>query len=276
MTDSIAEMPSQPDEPADSSRPSASARLRAGLWRHGRAVAVGLVPGALLGLMVGPHGQWLCPGTASAPIVFFGGVSIIGLLLYAAFNRERSPGIGPVLVFVAALAIGVKGAPWIGAAISLDDGRIRIPAAGVSIVLPPGWEQRTPKHCDDMFVAAWFGNEEGPGVILSDAHEALDTVPSTLDELEVSALAARSAGSSFGGTRSAASEQVTLPLGTAVRVRYITWVVMFGQWSSIDYWFYSGDRVLVLTYFDGPSGTDERPPESPADLEALVQSIRLE
>jgi len=76
------------------------------------------------------------------------------------------------------------------------------------------------------------------------------------------------------GSGQAEAEQVELAIGSAVRVRYVTWAFLVGNYTSIDYWFYAGDRLLVLTYLEGPTGSF--PTESPADLSAMAQSIRLE
>jgi hypothetical protein len=72
----------------------------------------------------------------------------------------------------------------------------------------------------------------------------------------------------------AAAELVELPIGSAVRVRYLVPIFLAGNWAHVDYWFFARDRLLVLTYVDG---RDYFPPSAgmPTSLETMVQSIQL-
>jgi hypothetical protein len=59
-----------------------------------------------------------------------------------------------------------------------------------------------------------------------------------------------------------------------VRVRYLASAFLYGNSAMVDYWFYAGDRLLVLTYMSG-SYTDSFPTYGNADLETIAQSVRL-
>jgi hypothetical protein len=155
-----------------------------------------------------------------------------------------------------------------------DGGRTCIPQAGISLELAPGWQRMTPKSSENMFVAGLNGSESGPGVMLKDGQKLLDSEPADMDELETAALEARSGVNNLlAGSGQAEAEQIDLPIGPAVRVRYVTSAFLVGNYTSVDYWFYSGDRLLVLMYLAGPTGGF--PADSPSDLNAMAQSIRL-
>ena len=155
-----------------------------------------------------------------------------------------------------------------------DDGRICIPRAGISLELAPDWKQMKPKRDENMFMAGLHGSESGPGILLKDGRELLGAEPADLDALEVAARELRSGNNSLlVGTGQAEAERVELPIGSAVRVRYVTWAFLVGNYASVDYWFYAGDQLLVLVYLEGPTGSF--PGGSPADLSAMAESIRL-
>ncbi|HSO29711.1 MAG TPA: hypothetical protein VLS28_07390, partial [Candidatus Sulfomarinibacteraceae bacterium] len=68
----------------------------------------------------------------------------------------------------------------------------------------------------------------------------------------------------LSGTGAAASEQVDLPIGRAVRVRSTAWAFMYGSFVVTDYWFFVGDQLLVLTKVGAGSGS----------IDQIAQSIR--
>ncbi len=168
-------------------------------------------------------------------------------------------------LLVAVLIVGCGGPHPCG------DGRTCIPEAGISLTLAPGWEQMTPEDSDNMFVAALDASKSGPGVMLRDGREYLGGQPSSLDELEMAALQATNDNLFAPGE--AASEQLELSIGSAVRVRYVRQFLWMGPFASIDYWFFADGRLLMLTYMELATGGI--PTDSPAALDAMVQSIRL-
>ncbi len=129
----------------------------------------------------------------------------------------------------------------------------------------------SPKDDDNLFVAALNASEAGPGLMLKDGRKLLGWQPTGLDELETTALQANN--DNIFVTGDAEADRLELPIGSAVRVRYVRQFAWMGPFASIDYWFFADDRLLVLTYMELSAGGI--PADSPAALDAMVQSINL-
>jgi hypothetical protein len=151
------------------------------------------------------------------------------------------------------------------------DGRTCIPEAGVSLALAADWRTMSPKDGDNLLVAALDASEAGPGVMLKDGRELLGWLPTGLDELETAALQLNH--NNLFVTGDAEADRLELPIGSAVRVRYVRQFAWMGPFASIDYWFFAGGRLLVLTYMELSAGGT--PTDSPPALDAMVQSISL-
>lgn len=169
----------------------------------------------------------------------------------------------------AGLVVAVLGA--CGGPHPCGDGRTCIPEAGISLTLAAQWRQMSPKDDDNLFVAALNASEAGPGLMLKDGRKLLGWQPTGLDELETTALQANN--DNIFVTGDAEADRLELPIGSAVRVRYVRQFAWMGPFASIDYWFFADDRLLVLTYMELSAGGI--PADSPAALDAMVQSINL-
>lgn len=186
-------------------------------------------------------------------------------------RRRLGPGIAVCLV---ALALAGCGGPHACG----DDGRICVPEAGVSL-LAPGWQEHgVPASGSTLFEIA--PEETWPGGIkLSDGSEIFDPPPTDLAEVELAVRKSRDARppSAIFFVRQfleAETEGVELPIGPAVRVRYLKLFFGPGARPAIDYWFYVDDRLLVLTWV-GAAWTDQVPASSPPYFEEMAESIRL-
>jgi hypothetical protein len=160
------------------------------------------------------------------------------------------------------------------------DGRTCIPEAGISLVLPSTWRE-TDERYRYMFVAA-PGGKGRTGIGLTAGLDVLSPLPTELTSLEEAVRQLRTVPSVvFEGPDlegviegvEAEAERIELAIGEAVRVRYVAPEYWAGWHQHIDYWFYAGSRMLVLTYVDGPA--DHIPRDSPAVLDDIVQSISL-
>jgi hypothetical protein len=91
-------------------------------------------------------------------------------------------------------------------------------------------------------VAALAPSEAGRGVMLKDGRELLGWLPAGLDELETAALQANN--DNIFVTGDAEADRCELPIGPAVRVRYVRLFAWVGPFASIDYWFFAdGQRT---------------------------------
>jgi hypothetical protein len=107
--------------------------------------------------------------------------------------------------------------------------------------------------------------------MLTDGRELLGWLPTGLDELETAALQANNDNIFVTGDPEA--DRLELPIGSAVRVRYVRQFAWMGPFASIDCWFFADGRLLVLTCMELSAGGI--PADSPATLDVMVQSIRL-
>lgn len=161
-----------------------------------------------------------------------------------------------------------------------DNGRTCVPAAGISLVLAPGWAQLAPGQSEGLFSASAGGVHRRVWIILEDARVYLDPPPTDIDLVGPAAQQVRNDENVWLGYRNdnpdAEVERVELPIGSAVRVRWVAPHFLVGNYAHIDYWFFAHGRLLVMTY--------EEPQESvpgflpmgiPTSVDAIVQSIQL-
>jgi hypothetical protein len=212
-----------------------------------------------------------------AALMVFGSVSRWCVTGNAALARRRTR-----IATSATLAMLAS----IGALVAVDAaqpacglGRTCVPAARVSFALPDHWSRAAPES-DQLFAAtaggpqARFVIEDGAAVIRA-ADRAVPT--------DVDGIAARvpgmieGGGGPFGANSGVSTERVVLPIGPAVRVSFTsaTGFIFAYYQTTISYWFFADDRIVVLEYMRAfGESTPRAPGNDPKDLSELLTSLR--
>jgi hypothetical protein len=160
--------------------------------------------------------------------------------------------------------------------------RVCIPGAGISFILPAGWSvPPATEKGRDLYTAR--SGDETAAIIVVDGTTELASQPkdTSLEALEAVAIESRS-GKEYNllsGTSKAAAMRVGLPIGPAVRLRYVATTIP-AQWLCIEHWFFVNGRPYSVLYAEASNFGKPAPSASPGTanppaLDALLQSIRL-
>jgi len=183
------------------------------------------------------------------------------------------------LVVLSVLAVGVYLVrPFDG--VRCDPGRECIPAAGVSLIIPPGWHRQPVDDPDTLFAAA-PAQDSPVGLLIADGSTSLEQpAPTDLphaDEAVQVALDPTIKG--FVSVGESEIDEVTLPIGRAVRARWTqtTAFIMTDDSSNVAYWCFVGGKLIEIEYVDdlGETGGPPLPSDVPPEVAATIASLRL-
>jgi hypothetical protein len=245
------------------------------------AVAVLLPPAGLYGLDVYAVGSaarlpWSVVIVVPAVLMVFGTVRrwcVVGDA--AAIRRRKRIATAATLAILAPISalVAVDAAqPF------CDPSRTCVAGVGISFVLPDYWSRAAPES-NELFAATaadeWrrFVIEDGARVI----RDAEAAVPTDLDGVaaRVSSLL-EGGGGLFGSNTGVSTQRVELPVGPAVRVAYTNATSFFLTYyqTTISYWFFIDERLVVLEYMRGYGESTPPRPSDTLELTELLDSLR--
>jgi hypothetical protein len=244
------------------------------------AVAVLLPPAGLYGLDIYGIGSaarlpWSVVIVVPAALMVFGTVSRWAITGHTAAIRVRKR---IATATTLAILVPISALVAVGAAQPLcDPGRTCIAGVGISFDLPDRWSRGAPESNELFAATAANGRsrvviEDGARVI----REAEAAVPTDLDGVSarVSSLL-EGGGGLFGSNTGVSAQRVELAVGPAVRVAYTNATSFFFTYyqTSISYWFFIDERLVVLEYMRSYGESTPPGPTDTLELTELLDSL---
>jgi hypothetical protein len=150
-------------------------------------------------------------------------------------------------------------------------------SAGVSVVVPSGWSTQPVDRGELLVIAP--GKDARVRIVMEDGAAIGSRPHATLDVVEATMIAALGDTSdTFTHVNGLAVERVSLPVGPAVRARYVsttTFIISYSQ-ANDSVWFFANGRLLAVSWQQqlGEAMGSSPPIEMVSALRSLLESVR--